>query len=415
MPHDNDAYFLQGHIMASAEQARRLGRRFIMLDNILVVFGFFSVFPLISLHFVDQLGWAAAAVGLALAIRQLMQQGLGLLGGSLADRYGAKPLIVGGMLLRAAGFAAMAMAETPATLVFSCILSGLGGMLFDPPRAALIIKLTRQHERNHFYTLLIMWESAAAVSGAMLGSWLLHFDFWWVGMSGCAIFVLAAAANLWLLPAYRVASGKASPLASVRTVLADRRYMRLVLTLSGYYVLGVQIMLLVPIVLKQMAGTPQIVGWLYAMETTLSLTLLYPLAKLGERYLSLAQRMLAGIALMTGSLLLMALAQSLWLAMPLLALFYTGSLVTEPAREALLASYAQSEARASYSGTSRLGLALGGATGYLGGGWLLDISRSLAMPALPWLILAAIGSVTFVALYRQLLHNGAAAALAQPA
>jgi hypothetical protein len=37
------------------------------------------------------------------------------------------------------------------------------------------------------------------------------------------------------------------------------------------------------------------------------------------------------------------------------------------------------------------------------------------MPALPWLILAAIGSVTFVALYRQLLHNGAAAALAQPA
>lgn len=400
--------------MASAEQARRLGRRFIMLDNILVVFGFFCVFPLISLHFVDQLGWAAAAVGLALAIRQLMQQGLGLLGGSLADRYGAKPLIVGGMLLRAAGFATMAAATSPAALVFSCVLSGLGGMLFDPPRAALIIKLTRAHERNHFYTLLMMWESAAAVSGAMLGSWLLHFDFWWVGMGGCAVFVLAAAANLWLLPAYRVASGKTSPLASIRTVLGDRRYMQLVLTLSGYYVLGVQIMLLVPIVLKQMAGTPQVVGWLYAMETTLSLTLLYPLAKLGERHLSLAQRVLAGIALMSVSLLLMAWANSLWQAMPLLALFYTGSLITEPAREALLAGYANSEARAGYSGTSRLGLALGGATGYLGGGWLLDLSRHLGLPALPWLMLATIGALTFYALQRQLLPSRAARLARQP-
>jgi DHA1 family multidrug resistance protein-like MFS transporter len=319
------------------------------------------------------------------------------------------------MLLRAAGFATMATATSPAALVFSCVLSGLGGMLFDPPRAALIIKLTRQHERNHFYTLLMMWESAAAVSGAMLGSWLLHFEFWWVGMGGCAVFVLAAAANLWLLPAYRVASGKTSPLASIRTVLGDRRYMRLVLTLSGYYVLGVQIMLLVPIVLKQMAGTPQVVGWLYALETTLSLTLLYPLAKLGERYLSLAQRVLLGISLMSTSLLLMALVNSLWLAMLVLALFYTGSLVTEPAREALLASYAQSDARAGYTGTSRLGLALGGATGYLGGGWLLDISRSLAMPALPWLILAAIGCITLVALYRQLLHRKPLPRQVQPA
>jgi len=400
--------------MASAEQARRLGRRFIMLDNILVVFGFFCVFPLISLHFVDQLGWAAAAVGLALAIRQLMQQGLGLLGGSLADRYGAKPLIVGGMLLRAAGFAAMAEADSAAMLVFSCVLSGLGGTLFDPPRSALVIKLTRPVERNRFYTLLLMTESAAAVAGAMIGSWLLHFDFWWVGMGGCAVFVLAAAANLWLLPAYRVASGKTSPLASIRTVLGDRRYMQLVLTLSGYYVLGVQIMLLVPIVLKQMAGTPQVVGWLYAMETTLSLTLLYPLAKLGERHLSLAQRVLAGIALMSLSLLLMAWAGSLWLAMPLLALFYTGSLITEPAREALLAGYANSEARAGYSGTSRLGLALGGATGYLGGGWLLDLSRSLGLPALPWLMLATIGAITFYALQRQLLPSHAARLARQP-
>ena len=63
--------------MASAEQARRLGRRFIMLDNILVVFGFFCVFPLISLHFVDQLGWAAMAASALVVSRDAGRKGRG--------------------------------------------------------------------------------------------------------------------------------------------------------------------------------------------------------------------------------------------------------------------------------------------------------------------------------------------------
>lgn len=389
--------------MARMAQARRLGRYFIFLDTALVVFGFFIVFPLISLHFVDQLGWAAAAVGLALAVRQLLQQGLGLLSGSLADRYGARPLIVAGMLLRAAGFAAMAAAESTPLLVFSCVLSGLGGTLFDPPRSALIIKLTRPTERGRFYTLLMMIESAAGVAGAMIGSWLLHFNFWWVGMGGCAIFVLTAAANLWLLPAYRVTARRTSPLASMRTVLADRRYMRLVLTLSGYYALGVQIMLLVPVVLKQLTGSNQAVGWMYALETVLSLSLLYPLARLGERYFTPAGRILCGIGLMCLSLLLMSMVRQPLPAFVILALFYIGSLITEPARETLLASMASNDARASYTGTSRLGLALGGAAGYLGGGWLLDLSRAMSTPALPWLVLTAVGIITMLALQRQLL------------
>ncbi|MEX0631976.1 hypothetical protein M8494_07630 [Serratia ureilytica] len=57
-------------------QARSLGKYFLLLDNLLVVLGFFVVFPLISIRFVDQLGWAALIVGIALGLRQLLQQGL---------------------------------------------------------------------------------------------------------------------------------------------------------------------------------------------------------------------------------------------------------------------------------------------------------------------------------------------------
>ncbi len=367
-----------------------------MLDNLLVVVGFFCVFPLISLHFVDQMGWAAAAVGLALGLRQLVQQGLGLVGGSLADRFGAKPLIVAGMLLRAAGFAAMAVAQHPGVLVFSCLLSGLGGMLFDPPRSALIIKLTHARERSRFYSLLMMQDSAGAMGGALLGTWLLGFDFFWVAMGGCAVFVLAALANAVLLPAYRVASVRTAPLAAMRTVLGDKAFLVFVFTLSGYYALGVQIMLLIPVTIKELAGTAQAVSWMYALDAVLSL--LYPLARWGERHLRLETRVLAGVLTMSISIAAMAWVHSVHAAFVILSIFFIGSLISEPAREALLARFAKPQARASYMGMGRMGLAIGGLFGYTGGGALLDFARDHKLPMLPWLSLACVGLATWLAL-----------------
>ena len=134
--------------MSRVSQARNLGKYFLLIDNMLVVLGFFVVFPLISIRFVDQMGWAAVMVGIALGLRQFIQQGLGIFGGAIADRFGAKPMIVTGMLMRAAGFATMGIAHEPWLLWFSCLLSGLGGTLFDPPRSALVVKLIRPQQRG---------------------------------------------------------------------------------------------------------------------------------------------------------------------------------------------------------------------------------------------------------------------------
>lgn len=155
--------------MSRVSQARNLGKYFLLIDNMLVVLGFFVVFPLISIRFVDQMGWAAVMVGIALGLRQFIQQGLGIFGGAIADRFGAKPMIVTGMLMRAAGFATMGIAHEPWLLWFSCLLSGLGGTLFDPPRSALVVKLIRPQQRGRFFSLLMMQDSASAVIGALLG------------------------------------------------------------------------------------------------------------------------------------------------------------------------------------------------------------------------------------------------------
>ncbi len=401
--------------MSLVSQARSLGKYFLLLDNLLVVLGFFVVFPLISIRFVDQLGWAALIVGIALGLRQLLQQGLGIFGGAIADRFGAKPMIVTGMLLRAAGFATMAMADEPWILWFSCALSALGGTLFDPPRTALVIKLTRPHERGRFFSLLMMQDSAGAVVGALIGSWLLQYDFHFVCWVGAAIFVLAAGWNTWLLPAYRISTVRIPMKEGMLRVLRDRRFLTYVLTLTGYYMLAVQVMLMMPIVVNEIAGSPAAVKWMYAIEAALSLSLLYPLARWGEKHFRLEQRLMAGLLLMTLSLLPIGLATSLQGVFTLICCFYLGSIIAEPARETLSASLADPRARGSYMGFSRLGLALGGALGYTGGGWMYDTGRTMNMPELPWLLLGAVGFATLLALYWQfsprrsasmMLHRG---------
>ena len=385
--------------MSRVSQARSLGKYFLLVDNMLVVLGFFVVFPLISIRFVDQMGWAALMVGIALGLRQFVQQGLGVFGGAIADRFGAKPMIVTGMLLRAAGFATMAIAHEPWLLWFSCFLSGIGGTLFDPPRTALVVKLIRPQHRGRFFSILMMQDSAGAVVGALLGSWLLQYDFRLVCATGAVLFILCALFNGLFLPAWKLSTVKAPVREGLDRVLSDKRFVTYVLTLTGYYMLAVQVMLMLPIMVNDIAGTPAAVKWMYAIEASLSLTLLYPIARWSERRFRLEHCLMAGLLLMTLSMMPIGLVSSLQQLFMLICTFYIGSIIAEPARETLSASLADARARGSYMGFSRLGLALGGALGYTGGGWLFDAGKALHQPELPWVMLGMVGFMTLIALW----------------
>ncbi len=83
------------------------------------------------------------------SVYSLFNKGLGIFGGAIADRFGAKPMIVTGMLLmRAAGFATMGIAHEPLLCFHACFRDSAA--LFDPPRSALVVKLIRPQQRGRF-------------------------------------------------------------------------------------------------------------------------------------------------------------------------------------------------------------------------------------------------------------------------
>ncbi|MBI0038459.1 MULTISPECIES: multidrug efflux MFS transporter MdtH [unclassified Gilliamella] len=380
--------------MPIPSQVRKTGRYILLLDNLFIVLGFYVVFPLVSTHFVSQVGWSALFVGFALGFRQFVQQGFGLIGGAIADRFGAKPMIITGMFLRSIGFISMALATEHWLLLISCLLSALGGLLFDPPRMGLTIKFTRPHERGKFISLLMIQDNAGAVIGALIGGILIDYDFQLVCWCGAFIFFLCGIFNLMYLPAYHIAIGKAPIINGMKMVLKDRKFTHYVLTLTGYYVLWVQIMLMLPLTITNVSGSPSYVKWMYAIQATISLCLLYPLARISEKYFRLDQRLKFGLLLMSFAFIIIGFTSQLSILLSLIALFYFGAIIAEPARETLATVLTNPKAKGSYMGFSRLGLALGGFIGYTGAGWLYDVAIQIGLPHLPWVILTLVGLLT---------------------
>ena len=380
--------------MPIPSQVRKTGRYILLLDNLFIVLGFYVVFPLVSTHFVSQVGWSALFVGFALGFRQFVQQGFGLIGGAIADRFGAKPMIITGMFLRSIGFISMALATEHWLLLVSCLLSALGGLLFDPPRMGLTIKFTRPHERGKFISLLMIQDNAGAVIGALIGGILIDYDFQLVCWCGAFIFFLCGIFNLIYLPAYHIAIGKAPIINGMKMVLKDRKFTHYVLTLTGYYVLWVQIMLMLPLTITNVSGSPSYVKWMYAIQATISLCLLYPLARISEKYFRLDQRLKFGLFLMSFAFIIIGFTSQLSILLSLIALFYFGAIIAEPARETLATVLTNPKAKGSYMGFSRLGLALGVFIGYTGAGWLYDLALQIGLPHLPWIILTLVGLLT---------------------
>ena len=80
----------------------------LLLNQLTINLGFYMLIPYLAAHLSDGLGLATWLVGLVLGVRNFAQQGMFLVGGALADRFGYKPLIVAGCALRTVGFALLA-------------------------------------------------------------------------------------------------------------------------------------------------------------------------------------------------------------------------------------------------------------------------------------------------------------------
>lgn len=381
-------------------RARKRALNGLLVYTFFMVAGFAMLVPLVAVHYVDALGMAAAAVGFALAVRQILQQGLASLGGLLSDRYGARRMIALGVLLRASGFASLAFATDLPRLLLAMALSALGGAMFEAPYQASIAALTDADTRPRYYALSNWIGAVASTCGPLFGVLLLRWDFRIVCLCAAGCFLVNFVIALRLLP--RFASANATPAPAreaLHRVLHHHRFLQIVAWLMLYWFLAVQINISFPLLAQRLAGSADGVGAMFALSAGITVALQYGLVRWLERRLSSAQVLVLGITVMALATGAVALVESFAGLLACVAGYALGAVMTRPTQQTLMAGLADPRALGTFLGVSSLSLAVGGGIGNVAGGWLVDVAAASQRPWLPWVVFCLVGLVSAYGLH----------------
>lgn len=355
--------------------------------------GFFMVIPLMAVHYVDHLGWAAGTLGIILALRQFTQQGFTTIFGMLADRVGPRILISIGMFIRAIGFAAMAFAETFWPVLGAALVVAIGGSMFEAPNQASIAALTYPEERQRFYARIGMIGGIGTTVGTQLGAMLIGYDFALVCLGGAVAFFIVFLVMLIMLPPISASIGGDTAISGLRTVLRDRTFIRYVAIVAGYWFAWTQFGLTITLAAVVITGTERAVGWIYLVNAAVTIALGYTLPRVLERWLSPLQMQIMGIATIGGGLLLVGLAGGTPGVLLAAGVFALGAVMARPGQETVLANLAHPSARGTYFGFAALALAVGGGLGNYLGGVVYDLGGDGTSPV-PWLVFGGVAFAT---------------------
>ena len=144
---------------------------------------------------------AAAGLPWVVTAYVLVTGALMLLGGRVTDRLGRRPVFLAGLGLFTAASLASGLAWSPAALIASRTVQGLGAALLLPSALALVT--TTYHGRQRAVALGLWGTigSAGAAAGMLVGGVLTELLGWrWIFLVNVPVGLAAAAATLRLLP-----------------------------------------------------------------------------------------------------------------------------------------------------------------------------------------------------------------------
>ncbi|UQI49603.1 MFS transporter [Streptomyces sp. HU2014] len=396
-----------------------------MVNQFTINLGFYMLMPYLAQHLSGSLGMAAWTVGLVLGVRNFSQQGMFFVGGTLADRFGYKPLIVSGLVLRVAGFAVLGLVDTLPALLAASAATGLAGALFNPAVRAYLAQDAGER-RVEAFALFNVFYQAGILLGPLVGVLLTGVSFRLTCLVAAAVFAVLSAVQLRALPA--AASPAAAPgesvasvLAQWRTVVANRAFLLFSLAMIGSYALSFQVYLALPLEVRRVAGDEGTgtvgVGLLFAASGLATVVGQTRLTAWCRRRLGAGPALVAGLAAL-GAAFLPPLAATaapvpdggpaLWAlaVLPPLAsalLLALGTMLAYPFEMDTIVALAGNRYVATHYGLYNTICGIGITLGNLLTGAALDAARSAGAPALPWIALTAVGggcAVAVLALHR---------------
>ncbi|OQD53992.1 MFS transporter [Streptomyces phaeoluteigriseus] len=375
--------------------------RLLLVNQLGVNTGFYLLIPYLAVHLGENLGMSAAVVGIVLGVRNLSQQGLFLIGGSAADRLGARGVIIAGCALRTVGFALFALGDGLPVLLAASVLSGLAGALFNPAVRTYLSQEAGERKAEAF-ALFNVFATTGALIGPLLGSALLLVDFRASALTAAGIFAVLTVAQALVLPARKVPPSEGSVLADWREVAGNRAFLGFALAMVGMFTLENQLYLLLPDGARQATGWDGAAGLVLLVGTlanlALQLRVTRALKSRGHRARWIAAGLtLMGLAFLPPAAVAGSSSEGWPVAVPVLLgalLLHIGIMIASPFVMELIPGFGRPELTGTYFGIFYVVSGVAAAIGNTVVGWAMDTGDRIGAEWLPWVCCAVFGTAS---------------------
>ena len=336
--------------------------------------GLFMIFPIFSLDAHLYAGNTPMLTGLAIGIYGLTQAMFQIPFGRLSDRIGRKKVIVGGLLIFAAGSAVAASADSIWGVIIGRALQGCGAIAAAV--LALTADLTREEQRTKAMAIIGvsigMAFALAMVAGPAIKPMLgLSGLFWITGVMA----LLGIAILLYYVPTpaqIRFHRDAEAIPAQFSQILRDTQLLRLDLGILILHLIMTATFVVLPLALRDHAGFASDDHWkVYLFILTFALAFMAPFVMYADRHNRNKQVFLVSIAILMLSLTgLYGFLDTGWIVLVCLIMYFTGFTVLEASLPSLVSRLAPAELKGTALGTYSTAQYLGAFLGGIMGGWL---------------------------------------------
>lgn len=353
----------------------------LQVGGVMNSFGNGVVLPFLVIYLHDVRGFGLGVSGVIVSVSAAAQLCAGVFAGPLVDRFGAKRVLGGGLVLQSVGIGLLPLVRTPWQAFLLIAIEGAGSAGFWPSQSTLLARLTPAHRRHAAFAQQRVTMNLGIGIGGLVGGLIAHVSnpttFTVLFVVDAATF-LAYVGVLALISDPGAEDAETEAKASYREVVRDRLFRRL-WTLNFLFVAaGYSLFNLVPPFARDHAGvTERQIGFFFFVNTAVIVVVQLPISRAieGRRRMralalmpclwALAWLMLDGGAYWlgaTGAFVVITIA---------LAIFGVGECFHGPAHQALVAEIAPDHLRGRYFAVHSLSWGLAGTVGPAVGGFIL--------------------------------------------
>lgn len=395
----------------------------LLLNQLTINLGFYMLIPYLADHLSQGLGLSIWLVGLILGVRNFSQQGMFLIGGSLADRFGYKPMIVAGCALRTGGFALLGVVDNVPTLIIASAATGFAGALFNPAVRAYLARDSGDRRVEAFALFSVFYQTGILV-GPLIGLVLTGIDFSVTCLVAAGVFAVLTVLQIRALPPARGDEAPRSETGGVltqwRDIAANRGFLLFSIAMIGSYVLSFQVYLALPLQARNLVstgtGSTVVVAAVFAVSGGVTIAAQMKVTAWCRARWGPGSSLGRGLAVLAAAFVPLLLAELLAWGFPALpgtiagtavgvgallvaaAVLALGTAVVFPFEMDTIVALSRDRLVATHYGFYNTVCGIGILLGNLGTGWAMDLARSVGFAPAPWAVLVTIGLLSAAAL-----------------